>query len=153
VIIGGALMEKLKVFLDTNVIVSYFQGRRDVVDLFSKKVLEKVQYIVNPIVYQEIILVMERMQKNDPSRIDLEKLDDFVEVVQIDRSKMDFYINKMREFRNLLVHTNDILILQTAILECDYLLTLDNNLLQISQIDSLKIVSPREYFIMLGVRQ
>ena len=146
-------MEKLKVFLDTNVIVSYFQGRRDVVDLFSKKVLEKVQYIVNPIVYQEIILVMERMQKNDPSRIDLEKLDDFVEVVQIDRSKMDFYINKMREFRNLLVHTNDILILQTAILECDYLLTLDNNLLQISQIDSLKIVSPREYFIMLGVRQ
>jgi len=153
VIIGGALMEKLKVFLDTNVIVSYFQGRRDVVDLFSKKVLEKVKYIVNPIVYQEIILIMEQIRKNNLKKIDLEKLDYFVEVVQVDRSKMDIYFDKMREFRNLLVHTNDILILQTAILECDYLLTLDNDLLRIRQINSLRIVSPREYFIMLGVRQ
>lgn len=146
-------MEKLKVFLDTNVIVSYFQGRRDVVDLFSMKVLEKVQYIINPIIYQEIILVMERIQKRDLKKIDLTKIDNFVRVVQIDSSKIDVYLNKMREFRNLLVHTNDILILQTAILECDYLLTLDNDLLEIGEIDSLKIVSPREFFNMLEAYQ
>lgn len=146
-------MEKLKVFLDTNVIVSYFQGSRDVVDLFSMKVLEKVQYIINPIIYQEIILVMERIQKRDLKKIDLTKIDNFVKVVQIDSSKIDVYLKKMREFRNLLVHTNDILILQTAILECDYLLTLDNDLLEIGEIDSLKIVSPREFFNMLEAYQ
>jgi len=141
------------VFFDTSVIVSYFQGRRDVVDLFSMKVLEKVQYIINPIIYQEIILVMERIQKRDLKKIDLTKIDNFVRVVQIDSSKIDVYLNKMREFRNLLVHTNDILILQTAILECDYLLTLDNDLLEIGEIDSLKIVSPREFFNMLEAYQ
>lgn len=146
-------MEKLRVFLDTSVIVSYFLGDRDLVDLFSEKVLEKVHYIVNPIVYQETILVMRSKSTRRLTKFDLNKMADYVEVVQIDRPKMESYLEKMRKFRNLLVHTNDILILQTAILQCDYLLTLDHGLLEISQIDSLKIISPNEYFILLGVRQ
>ena len=146
-------MEKLRVFLDTNVIVLYLLGKRNLVDLFSQKVLEKVHYIVNPIVYQETILAMGPIWRRRFAEIDLNKIAEYVEVVQIDSSKMDSYLEKMRKFRNLLVHADDILILQTAILQCDYLLTLDYGLLEIGQIDSLKIISPNEYFILLGVRQ
>ena len=141
-------MEKIRVFLDTSVIISYFQNVRDVVELFSERVREKVQFIVNPIVYQEIILAMRHIEN-----IDLEKLDNFVELVSIERTKIGAYLEKMREFRNLMVHTNDILILQTAILEGDYLLTLDNQLLEIEKIDSLKIMSPRQFLNSLEGRQ
>ena len=142
-------MKKLKVFLDTSVIVSYFQNHRDVVKLFSRRVLEKVQYLINPIVYQEIILAMSHID----GKIDLGNLDNFVRVVQIDRTKTDVYLKRMRELRNLLVHTNDILILQTAISEGDYLLTLDSQLLELREIDSLTILSPSRFLNLLEGRQ
>lgn len=141
-------MGKLKVFLDSSVIISYFQNERDLAELFSKEVLDRVRYIINPIVYQEIILAMRRVEG-----LDLKKLGDSVEIVQIDRSEMDGYLEKVRSLRNLLVHTNDILILQNAISEGDYLLTLDSQLLEIREIESLKIVSPREFFNILEGRQ
>jgi len=144
-------MKKLKVFLDTSIIVSHFQDRKDVSWLFSKEVLEKVQYVINSIVYQETILVMDQLGAR--SLVDFEKLDKFVTVVQIDKSKTDVYLEKLRKFRNLLVHANEFLILQTAILECDYLLTLDNHFLQIGKVNSLRIVSPTQFFEMLGAYQ
>lgn len=146
-------MEKLRVFVDTNVIVSYLLGEGNLVDLFSEEVLEKVQYFINPIVYQETILAIGPIWRWRLAEIELNRIADYVEVVQIDSSKMDSYLEKVQKFRNLLVHTNDILILQTAISQCDYLLTLDHDLLEISQIDSLRIISPSEYFSVLGVRQ
>jgi len=142
-------MEKMKVFLDSSVIISYFRDERDVAKLFSKRVLEKVQFVINPIVYQEIILVMNRIDY----KIDLEELGDFVKVVQIDKTKKDAYLEKMRELRNLMVHTNDILVLQSAMSESDYLLTLDNQLLEIGEIDSLRILSPSAFWDLLEGRQ
>jgi len=142
-------MEKMKVFLDSSVIISYFRDERDTAKLFSKRVLEKVQFMINPIVYQEIILVMNRIDH----KIDLEKLRDFVKVVQIDKTKKDAYLEKMRELRNLMVHTNDILVLQSAMSESNYLLTLDNQLLEIGEIDSLRILSPSAFWDLLEGRQ
>lgn len=141
-------MRKLKAFLDTSVIISYFQNEKDLAKLFSKEVLEKVQYIISPIVYQEIFLAMRRVEG-----VDLKKLDKIVEMAQIDRSEMDVYLDKVKSLRNLLVHTNDILVLQTAISAADYLLTLDGQLLEIREIESLKIVSPREFFNIVGALQ
>lgn len=145
----------MKVFLDTNVIISYLQGNGDLRNLFSKRILEKVQYVISPIVYQEIIFAANQMEKKDLLRTqtDLAKIDNFVKVVSIDTSKIEVESKTMRELRNRLVHANDILILQTAVLHCNYLLTLDGNLLKIGKMDSLKIISPSEYFHVVEARQ
>jgi predicted nucleic acid-binding protein len=143
-------MGKLKVFLDTSILFSYFRNEKDVMKLFSKEMLEKVQYIINPIVYQELILAGDRIKE----KIEFKKIEDHVKMVQIDTSKMDIDHKRVREFRNRIVHTNDVLILQTAISECDYLLTLDQFLINIGkEIKTLKVVSPNEFFKLLGVHQ
>lgn len=140
-------MKKLRVFLDTNIIISYFNNEANIKKLFSKEVLEKVQYIINPIVYQEIILSGNKIKNS----INLNELNNNAKLVQIDPTKID--IKKISELRNNLVHTNDFFILQTAISNSDYLLTLDESLLRIGEINSLKVISPNEFFKLLGVRQ
>jgi predicted nucleic acid-binding protein len=139
-------MKKLRIFLDTTIIISYFNKEVNVRKLFSKEVLEKVQYIINPIVYQEIFL-----SDKIKNSIDFKKLNDNVNLVQIDTKEID--IKKISELRNNLVHTNDFLILQTAIFNSDYLLTLDQAMIGIGKINSLKVISPNEFFKLLGVRQ
>ncbi len=143
---GLKTKRKMKVFLDANVLISYFKNEEILRNLFSKEVLEKVQYITNPVVCQEIILAGDRIKE----KIDIKKLDN-VNIVQTDTTKMD--IGKIKEFRNKLVHTNDILILQSATSGSDYLLTFDKNLLNIKGIESLKIISPDEFFELLGAGQ
>lgn len=135
-------MKKLRTFLDTNVVISYLLNEKHLASLFSPELLEKVEYIINPIVYQETIFVMRRQL----ARINLNKIHEFVKVVQIDSSKTNFYVEKLQKLDKFIAHTNDLLILQTAISECDYLLTLDHQLLEIRGVDSLKIVSPVEFF-------
>lgn len=136
-------MSKLRAFLDTSIIIAYFRNREDTLRLFSSRVLVKVQYIINPIVYQETILLAKRI-----GDVDLRKIDEFVDVVRMDKEQID--LRKIREFRNLMVHSNDILILQTAISsECEYLLTLDNDLLEIKKIGPLRILSPGEFLSTL----
>ena len=148
-------MEKLKVFLDTSVVISYLQGNKELENLFSQRILRKVRYMVSSIVYQEIIFATNRMEMiyRRHIRKELAKFDTFVEVIPDDASKMRLDPKKLRDMRNLMIHSNDILIFQTAILNCDYLLTLDQKLLEIKKMDSLRIVSPAGFFPLMVGRQ
>jgi predicted nucleic acid-binding protein len=148
-------MEKLKVFLDTSVVISYLQGNKELENLFSQSILREVRYMVSSVVYQEIIFATDRMEMiyRRHTRTELAKFDSFVEVIPDDASKMRLDPKKLRDLRNLMIHSNDILILQTALLNCDYLLTLDKELLEIRKMASLRIVSPAEFFPLVEGRQ
>jgi len=148
-------LDKLRVFLDTNVIISYLQGNAEVKDLFLDEILEKVHYVVSPVVYQELIFASNQMEKRDALRTqaDFAKVDRYVEVVSLETSKIKVDSKNLRGLRNRLVHANDILILQTAVSSCDYLLTLDKKLLEIEKMDSMRIVSPTEYFHLVEVQR
>jgi predicted nucleic acid-binding protein len=71
----------------------------------------------------------------------------------VDSSRARIDSGKLRDLRNRMVHSNDILILQTASLNCDYFLTMDKKLLEIERLGSMRIVSPAEYFNLVEGRQ
>lgn len=139
--------EKLKSFLDSNVVISFLQGTEESQGLFSERVLAKVQYVISPIVYQEILLVTRLMEKRDLLRTGttLAFIDSFVKVITIATSKTRTDSEILRQLRDRMVHTNDIVLLQAAIENCEYFLTLDRELLQIKELATLKIVSPTEF--------
>lgn len=138
-------MKKIRVFLDTNILLLYFKGELKLQKLFSEDILAKVQFAINPIVYQELILVSDRFR----DKLDFKQINDNIKLIPLD--KMDLDYEKIRSLRNQMVHANDILILQTSVSKCDYLLTEDRQLLEIKEIKPLKIISIKDFFELLGV--
>ncbi|TKJ24593.1 MAG: hypothetical protein CEE42_10200 [Promethearchaeota archaeon Loki_b31] len=133
-------MKKIRVFLDTSIIISYLRNEKSLRNLFSRRVLERVQYIINPIISQEILLVAESIREKSL----LAQIYKYIKIIPLD---VDF--DKLMRFRNLMVHTNDILIIETATRESDYLLTLDRTLLKLNQLRPLEIISPKRFFKLL----
>ncbi len=136
-------MEKIRVFLDTNILILYFRGKPELKKLFSKEVLKRVQFVINPIVFQEIILVSDSLKE----KLDFKKINNNIELIPLNKSDLDY--DKIRNFRNMAVHANDILILQTSLSNCDYLLTEDKQLLSINDIKPLSIISIKDFFKLL----
>ena len=125
-------------------------GDKEVQKIFSKEVLEKVQYVVSPIVIQELIFVSKRIGE----KINLKEIDNFVNIVSPEIAKTSTDLKKIKEFRNFMIHTNDILLVQSAISSgCDYFLTYDIPLAEIGEIKSLKMISPEAFSNLLGVRR
>lgn len=133
-------MKKIRVFLDTSIIISYLRNEKSLRNLFSRRVLERVQYIINPIISQEILLVAESIREKSL----LAQIYKYIKIIPLD---VDF--DKLMRFRNLMVHSNDILIIETATTESDYLLTLDRTLLKLNQLRPLEIISPKQFFKLL----
>lgn len=133
---------KLKVFLDSNVVLKYLRGKEDVEFLFSSETLSKVTYSVNPIVIQEILLAQPEYPKRN-----LDEFKNHLEIKELNKEISDEIFSRVRQIRNKIVHTNDLLILGSAA-DCDYILTSDKDILDLStvhKVEGVKAITPQEF--------
>ncbi len=139
------MAEKIRVFLDSSILVQYFKGDRKLKGLFSSEILNKVQFAINPIVFQEILLINRRLDE----KIDFNKIEEHLKILPIGEITDENEIKNIKMIRNYLAHSNDILIIKSSLEECDYLLSTDKELLNIGSIGSLKIICPEEFFNLM----
>lgn len=141
-------MDKIKVFLDTNVLIAFFRGDAHLQTLFSPEMIRKIKYAVNPVVYQELLLVGSKAGK----KFNLDELSGLVEIIELDPNQtadqLAYYLKSVRSLRNMAVHTNDVLILSTA-RECDYLLTYDKVIIRLSEEQTVKAMSPEDFIQLM----
>lgn len=119
-------MHRLRVFLDTNVLIRYLsEGEPE--SLFSNSTLDRVTYVINPIVLQELLPGISQHEKHTRWETLVERL----EVASIDASLLDNdAVRRLYKVRNQAVHSNNFLIMASAIVsECDYLLSYDRAIL------------------------
>ena len=134
--------QKIRAFLDTNVLLEYFRGKAELQHLFSEEVRERAAFAVNGIVLQELLL----SQVNDR---DLAAMEPYVEIVAVGADPASPELQTMlRDVRNHSLHVNDILILATA-RSYDVLLTYDRDLLQAGNA-VLRSETPEEFLVELG---
>jgi predicted nucleic acid-binding protein len=134
--------QKIRAFLDTNVLLEYFRGKAELQHLFSEEVRERAAFVVNGIVLQELLL----SQVNDR---DLAAMEPYVEIVAVGVNPSSPELQAMlRDVRNHSLHVNDILILATA-RSYDVLLTYDHDLLQAGNA-VLRSETPEEFLVELG---
>lgn len=132
---------KIRVFLDTNVLLEYFAGKAELQHLFSEEVRERAAFAINGIVAQELLL--SRVTDSDLAVMD------HVEIVDLDFGPSSPEWQPMlRDERNRSLHVNDILILATA-RTFDVLLTYDRELLQAGKA-VLRSETPEEFLVELG---
>lgn len=133
---------QVTVFLDTNVILQYQNGKLK--ELFEKFALSRFRYVINSVVLQEIILSYNKKDKNS----DLSKITEYTTVIPLDSEKTNEFIDHAKKIRNRFVHSNDLLILGSAA-DCDYLVTDDKNLLSNWNSNRPKIISSNDLQEML----
>jgi predicted nucleic acid-binding protein len=133
--------QKIRAFLDTNVLLEYFSGKAELQHLFSEEVRERADFAINGIVAQE--LLFSGVNDDDLAAID------HVEIVDlgVDPSSPEWQ-SMFRDQRNRSLHVNDILILATA-RTFDVLLTYDRALLQAAKA-TLRSETPEEFLVELG---
>ena len=134
--------QKIRAFLDTNVLLEYFDGKAELQHLFSKEVRERVMFAVNGIVLQELILSYKGKE--------LMAVEPYLEIASLGVDPSSPEWNSMfRDARDHSLHVNDALILATA-RSFDVLLTYDRNLLQAAK-RVLRSETPEEFLEDLGV--
>jgi predicted nucleic acid-binding protein len=138
--------KRLKVFIDTNVLVEALRGNPAARALFTSKPEETASYVVNPVVVQELLLAS-ASQENKRSVNDLIQR---VHVLGTETLLSPAVLENIRTIRNRLVHTNDLLILGDA-RGCDLLLTYDNDLLELGNATGVATRTPEEFLAELGV--
>jgi len=133
--------QKIRAFLDTNVLLEYFRGKAELQHLFSEEVRERAAFAINGIVAQELLL----SGVNDDDLAAIEH----VEIVDLDLNPSSPEWQSMfRDERNRSLHVNDILILATA-RTFDVLLTYDRDLLEAGK-PVLRSETPEEFLVELG---
>src|SRR4051795_1900537 len=134
--------QKIRAFLDTNVLLEYFDGKPELQHLFSEDVLERVAFAVNSIVLQELILSYKATE--------VMAVEPYLEILAlgVDPSSPETQA-MLRDGRNRNLHVNDILILAGA-RSCDILLTYDDQKLQ-GNGARLRSETPEEFLAELGV--
>ncbi|HEV7487446.1 MAG TPA: PIN domain-containing protein [Thermoanaerobaculia bacterium] len=136
--------QKIRAFLDTNVLLEYFDGKAELQHLFSDDVRDRVAFAVNSIVLQELILSY-RMK-------DLTRVEPFLEILElgVDPSAPETKA-MLRDERHRDMHINDILILAGA-RSCDVLLTYDDQKLRHEKNGArVRLETPEEFLNELGV--
>jgi predicted nucleic acid-binding protein len=137
---------KIRVFLDTNVLLEYIRGKAELRQLFSAQVRERAAFAINGIVLQELLLARDNIEGG----LDLTAVVPYLEVVGagVDLSSPDTQA-ELRELRNRVMHANDVLILAGA-RSCDVLLTYDQDLLKIGETAAVRSETPEEFLDELG---
>src|SRR4051795_6630947 len=136
--------QKIRAFLDTNVLLEYFDGKPELQHLFSEDVRERVAFAVNSIVLQEVILSYKAAE--------LMEVEPYLEILAlgVDPSSPETQAMLQRA-RNRNMHVNDMLILAGA-RSCDVLLTYDDEkLLHGNNGARLRSETPEEFLGELGV--
>lgn len=135
-------------FLDSSVVVHMLRGSKPSVYLLDEEVLRKTRLAMNSVVLQEVFFLAEVQQK--PSV--LNDLQDKLTILPVDFSRSAAILERNKELRNRLAHSNDILILGSAA-ECNYLVTYDQAFSQVNPIEKLKILTPEQFFAELGIER
>ncbi len=132
---------KIRAFLDTNVLLQYIAGKPELQRLFSEEVRNRAAFAINAIVLQELLLA----RNEAPNEVDLTAIIPFLEVVGagVDLSSPQTQ-SELRQLRNYVVHSNDVLILAGA-RACDVLLTYDRELLKAGEVASVRSETPEEF--------
>jgi predicted nucleic acid-binding protein len=135
--------QKIRAFLDTNVLLEYFDGKAELQHLFSDDVRERVAFAVNSIVLQELVLSYKATE--------VMAVEPYLEILAlgVDPSSPETQA-MLRDGRNRNLHVNDILILAGA-RSCDVLLTYDDQKLQGNNGARLRSETPEEFLAELGV--
>ena len=133
--------KKIRAFLDTNVLLEYFQGKAELQHLFSEEVRERAAFAINSIVVQELLLSYRGEE--------LIAVEPYLEILPLDIDASSPELQAMlRDVRNRSLHVNDILILATA-RSYDVLLTSDRDLLEAGNA-VLRSETPEEFLVELG---
>ena len=138
-------MARLKVFLDTNILTSYFSGKTEARRLFDRDVTKRVQYIISPLVLQELLISEEFGRPDEIKRL----LSKHLTIKPLDEGTVQASAKKIRQLRNTIVHANDILNYQVAATTADYFLTQDKNVHSLKEIDSVEVISLEQFFNLL----
>jgi predicted nucleic acid-binding protein len=106
--------------------------------LFSAEAEGRVRFAVNPIVLQELLLAADAADR--PA---FERIRDHLRVLPVDFAKAEALLPRVRALRNRLAHSNDILILSSAV-ECDFFVTRDALLKALVTAGKPQVVTPEE---------
>ncbi|KYC43227.1 twitching motility protein PilT [Scytonema hofmannii PCC 7110] len=137
---------RLCVFLDTNVLAAYLRGEPPISQIFSNEVLKRVRFAINPIVLQELFFLAETHKYPEI----LDNLQAEVSMLPLNLERAEEYLQQANTLRNLLAHSNDILILSSAA-DCDYLVTYDRALRSLPT-SKPQIVTPEQLLSQLGTK-
>ena len=129
--------ERPLVFLDTNVIVEYLRGDSAARQLFSAQACGRARFAINPIVLQEMLLT------GNAAGSKFDRIRDNLRILPADLPKAEALLTRVRNLRNRVVHSNDLLILSSAD-ECDFLVTRDERLKNLMKNDKPQVVTPEE---------
>jgi predicted nucleic acid-binding protein len=129
-----------KVFLDTNVLIAYLRGDRNLSGLFAPAVMQEIRYVISPIVLQELFLAADAALYGE----DLDRLASRLEVIPVEVVKSKELLTRPRSLRNQVAHANDFLILGSA-QNCDYLLTYDLDLRRLGKHAFVHVLPPEDF--------
>jgi predicted nucleic acid-binding protein len=136
---------RLKIFLDTSVLVEVLRGSRGASALFTPGPEQAASYVVNPVVVQELLLV----SASAGTKMDLNELIQHLHVLDTETLLSPEVLASIRKMRNRLAHTNDLLILGAA-RDCDLLLTYDQDLLSLGEAAGVATKTPEDFLAELG---
>ena len=134
----GAERKRPLVFLDTNVIIGLLHGDSAAAQMFSAESQGRIRFAVNPIVLQELLLAADATGQPE-----FERIRDHLRVLPVDFEKAEALLPRVRAVRNRLAHSNDILILSSAV-ECDFFVTRDALLKTLVAAEKPRVVTPEE---------
>lgn len=138
-------VSKLMVLLDTNVLIDYLEGKPELAKLFSPEAEANVQYAINPVVLQELLLI-------GPPALEGVDIDNFFKnfvMLPLDATISKEALAKLKAFRDKRVHANDLLILGSAV-NCDYMLSSDVKLKNLGAEAGVKVIDPGEFLSLVG---
>jgi putative PIN family toxin of toxin-antitoxin system len=142
-------MSRIRVFLDTNVLASYLLGEPEARRLFDRNITKRVQYIISPIVLQELLLISDELAKKErPDEIS-RLLSKYLTVKELDEDTLKASAERIKQLRNRLMHANDLINIQVAATTADFFVTQDKQLLGLKRVDSVEVISPERFFDLL----
>jgi predicted nucleic acid-binding protein len=139
-------MDKKRVFLDTNVLLKYLRDGTPE-SLFAPSTLERVTYVINPVVLQELLLASAKHE----SYSKWQSLTDQFEVTSIDAALFDSEaVKRLFTLRNRAVHSSDFLIMASAATtDCDFLLSYDRDILAADAVTPYSTMTPDDFTAMM----
>ena len=142
-------MSRIRVFLDSNVLASYFLGEPDAKRLFDRDVTKRVQYIISPVVLQELLFMSDELAKKENGEQIDKLLSKYLTVKELDEDTITSSVERIKQLRNRLVHANDLLNIEIASTTSDFFVTKDKDLLSLKHIDSVEVITPERFFDLL----
>ena len=122
-------------FLNTDVIFAYLRGDSAATQLFSAEAEGRIQFAVNPIILQQLLLTAD----TDTLR-QFEHIQDHLQILPLDLAKAEALLPRVRA-HSPFAHSNDVLIASNAG-DCDFLVTTDRFPMHLIPGEKPQVVTP-----------